>query len=285
MKRVRLKRRPPLPRWSGKHGAFTLIELLVVIAIIAILAGMLLPALSKAKTKAQGILCMSNTKQLTLAWLLYAGDNNDVLCQNLMGGDITAERLSWVLGWQDFRPNNTQNTNIQMIAKGLLGPYTANSLGVYKCPSDKYLARQGNGKLPRLRSLSMNAYVEGYGYSRSIRSAWYPRFRCYNTMADMIAPEPAELFVFVDEHPDSINDGWLIVQPDTPTVWGNDLPASYHNGACGLSFADGHSEIHKWMEATTRAPVEQREHGTFPGTAPVDRDIRWMTNHCTAPAP
>ena len=137
--------------------------------------------------------------------------------------------------------------------------------------------------LPRLRSISMNAYIEGGAYGVSPGQTWYPQFCAYNRISDIIQPMPPGLFVFVDEHPDSINDGWLIIDPETPNEWGNDLPASYHNRACGFSFADGHSEIHKWVQGTTCVPVTQQEHGVYPGTSPVDRDIQWATNHCTAP--
>ena len=192
--------------------AFTLIELLVVIAIIAILAALLLPALSKAKVKAQGIMCMSNGKQLGLAWLMYADDNNGVCCQNMEGGDPNTP--SWVLGWENFIPDNTENTNLQMLTQGLLWPYSK-SAGIYKCPADTYLALQGTQKLPRLRSLSMNAYIQGNGYAGSGQT-WYPNYRCYNKLTDIVNPKPTDLFVFVDEHPDSINDGWLIVDPEHP---------------------------------------------------------------------
>jgi prepilin-type N-terminal cleavage/methylation domain-containing protein/prepilin-type processing-associated H-X9-DG protein len=236
-----------------KHrAAFTLIELLVVIAIIAILAAMLLPALAKAKVQAQGIQCMSNTRQLGLAWHAYANDFTCVAVNVVgLGTGTCNEQIqdgppSWVLGWQNFVPGNSDNTNLLTISKGVLGPYTVNNAGIYKCPADIYNCKEGSQKLPRLRSDSMNAYLEGGVNGLSIGSAWYPNVQAYNKLSAIVRPAPAQLWVFCDEHPDSINDGWIIIDPDDMNYWGNDLPASYHNGACGFAFADGHSEIHKW---------------------------------------
>jgi hypothetical protein len=226
-------------------------------------------------------MCLGNTKQLTVGWLMYADDYNGRLCPNAEGGNPTTP--CWVLGWETFAPNNLDNTNVQVISQGLLGPYSRNSQGIYKCPADRYLAKEGGQAVPRLRSLSMNAYIEGGAYGNAPGQTWYPNFCAYNKASDIVRPPPADLFVFLDEHPARIHDGWMIIEPDTPTAWANDLPASYHNASCCFSFADGHSEIHKWVEATTCPPVQQMEHGDYPGTSPVDLDIRWATNHCTAP--
>src|SRR5437899_7123712 len=148
---------------SVKRAGFTLIELLVVIAIIAILAAMLLPALARARQKAQGVYCLGNQKQLTLAWIMYSDDYQGKLVPNHDGG-TTSYDLSWVPGWLDFNPDNTANTNIQYLLSSKIGPYTKNP-GIYKCPADTYLCLERNQKLPRVRSVGMNGFIEGGAYA------------------------------------------------------------------------------------------------------------------------
>ena len=264
---------------TGRKG-FTLIELLVVIAIIAILAGMLLPALAKAKTKAQGIFCMNNNKQLTLAWIMYSDDYNGNLVPNHDGG-TTDYNLSWVPGWLDFTPNNSANTNLNYLRISKIAPYTKAVAGIYKCPADIYLCLEGGKKMPRVRSVGMNGFIEGGAYKDhgSLDSHWYTGWYSYQKMTDIKYPSPVRLWVFVDEHPDSINDGWTIMNVTDPNNW-VDLPASYHNGACGISFADGHAEIKKWIESSTRQRVTQRQ---FNGvSAPKSRDIQWIIERSSA---
>jgi prepilin-type processing-associated H-X9-DG protein len=266
-------------RWAGRGGAgFTLIELLVLVGIIAILAALLLPALNRAKTKAQGISCLHNLEQLQLAWLMYPNDNNDKLVR--VGGladlvqlpsDPQAQpggpKSQWVLGSVAQAPCWTNTLLIQM---GLLYPYVS-SLGVYKCPADRKseAGPLGGGGARTVRSMSLNCWMNPI-------SVWNnnTQVRIYRKQADVSARSPSVAWIFIDENPWTINDGCFVCDP-TQNNW-VDVPATYHNGAGGMSYADGHCEVKQWRY---RNVLNAQSTGV--GADPNCADLPWLQDRST----
>jgi len=290
---------PSARRHPRPARGFTLIELLVVIAIIAILAALLLPALTRAKLKAQGVQCMNGTRQLAIAWRMYTEDNND----KLLFASATVSTLSsstpdwtwpftWCTGKMDFNAGNRSNWDPTVdIYKSPMWPYCGNSLGIFRCPADRSYVTINGQKKPRLRSVAMNAYLGGFG-GKPISTGNMTAYLLYLKYGELSKPGPDRISLFIDQREDAINYGNYIqdmsgYRPNNPNLYRwLDIPGSYHGNACGIAYCDGHSEIKKWRDGRTTRPIQ--EGGViFDGSTPIPQannmDIGWMQDKATRP--
>jgi prepilin-type N-terminal cleavage/methylation domain-containing protein/prepilin-type processing-associated H-X9-DG protein len=271
--------------------AFTLIELLVVTAIIAILAALLMPVLGNAKARGASTFCLNNLRQLGLALHLYAGDHDDALPYN-MGADgihetvARREYANWandVMSWE----LDPENTNATLLTVGGLGPYCGGVAKVFKCPSDTVLSvkQREAGWTERVRSISMNAMLGNAGeFMKNAVNTNNPGYKQFLHLSDV--PEPARIFAFIEEHPDSINDGYFLNRFYSGH-W-HDLPASYHNGGANLAYVDGHVELHYWRFATTKPPAKPDAAG-LPMVIPSEErgkrgDFSWVMSQTSVHA-
>lgn len=252
------------PGKAGKRSrpAFTLIEVLLVIAILAVLASLLLPALTRSKSKAEALTCSTNLRQLSIAWLLYADDNADRLVNNHGVPETLARRQTWANNVLDWEASD-DNTNLLYLTDSKLGPYANRSTRIYKCPSDRALAPNGE----RTRSMSMNALVGNPG---ELTNQFNPLYVQFYKRADVATP--AGIFVFLDEQADTLNDGFFVNKLEEGN-WGN-VPGSYHDGGVNLTFADGHLESHRWVVPSTVRLVQRTRIEKFPAVPPTD--FEWL---------
>ena len=269
------------------RSAFTLIELMVVVALIGILASILLPALSQSRNRAHAIFCLNNTRQLLVAWDLYSGDNNGRFVYNL-GGTSTSlfspqhTLNNWVNNYLTWGLER-DNIDIATVIEASLGAYAGRQATIYRCPMDDAVSsvQRGAGWKQRVRSYSMNAMVGDAGeITRTGINTNNPHYTQFFNISSV--PQPSEIFVFIEEHPDTIDDGYFLNKAYTRS-W-IDMPASRHNGAGSASFADGHAELHRWVNDSTKRPDEVGGAGLpfdIPKTASGNylADYNWIIQH------
>ena len=262
------------------RGAFTVTELLVVIAILMLLASIMLPAMNRTRSKAYAIRCLSNKRQLTLGWIMYANDHNDQLVWN----PSTPDDTGWIRGAMDYDPSNTFNTNTWSLTDtnyAKLWPYTR-ATEIYHCPADKSRVIIDGKPHPRVRSVSLSNAMNSNGDWLSDSTG--NKYWMFRQLSDIAVMPSSHAYVFIDEHPDSIYFGDFAVSVENahslPNATMIDFPASHHDGAAGISFADGHADLHRWTDLRTRKPLLNQTRLNFIST-PYNQDLLWLSERAT----
>lgn len=249
----------------SQPAAFTIVELLVVLVVLALGAMLLVPALARTQPDFRAARCLNNHRQLARAWLMYAGDNNERLATS-WSGTSSQPQPRWAGGWLDWTtsPDNTNTILLTDPRYSSLALYCGRDARLFKCPADQYLssAQRARGWKERVRSIAQNPYTATGNVEAGPTD---PAYAHVTKLTELLNPQPAETWVSMDEHPDSINDGALL--PPNSTQW-IDRPANYHDGGVSVAFADGHVELHRWQGNLVSVPM-----------TPNDPDLLWLRYH------